>query len=153
MDQSSDTVFQAYTNTDVFDTEAAGSQHDIKLTLQINFIRHFASKLIVLITSFFCLLSSLFSVHSPSPPPACVSGFFKVAQGDHRCLQCPINSRTTNEGATNCVCRNGYYRSDSDPPQMPCTSMYTPAVNVMQIVRLKIPIHLCSLQITKHWAV
>lgn len=53
---------------------------------------------------------------------ACVSGFFKAAQGDHKCLQCPINSRTTSEGATNCVCRNGYYRTDSDPAQMPCTS-------------------------------
>uniref|UniRef100_A0A8C4GZK0 receptor protein-tyrosine kinase n=1 Tax=Dicentrarchus labrax TaxID=13489 RepID=A0A8C4GZK0_DICLA len=53
---------------------------------------------------------------------ACVSGFFKAAQGDHKCLQCPINSRTTSEGATNCVCRNGYYRTDSDPSQMPCTT-------------------------------
>lgn len=39
-------------------------------------------------------------------------------------MQCPINSRTTSEGAINCVCRNGYYRTDSDPLQMPCTSMY-----------------------------
>ncbi|KAM6977933.1 ephrin type-B receptor 2-like [Aplochiton taeniatus] len=30
--------------------------------------------------------------------------------------------RTTNEGATSCVCRNGYYRTDSDPAQMPCTN-------------------------------
>lgn len=55
---------------------------------------------------------------------ACPSGFFKPAQGDEKCLQCPINSRTTNDGATNCVCRNGYYRTDSDPLEMPCTSMY-----------------------------
>ncbi|KAM7412327.1 hypothetical protein PAMA_022009 [Pampus argenteus] len=48
-------------------------------------------------------------------------GFFKAAQGDHRCLQYPINSRTTSEGATNCVCHNSYYRSESDPPQMPFT--------------------------------
>lgn len=34
-----------------------------------------------------------------------------------------MNSRTTNEGATNCVCRSGYYRTDADPQQMPCTSM------------------------------
>lgn len=39
-------------------------------------------------------------------------------------MQCPINSRTTSEGAMNCVCRNGYYRTDSDPLQMPCTSTY-----------------------------
>lgn len=55
---------------------------------------------------------------------ACPSGFFKTAQGDEKCLQCPINSRTTNNGATNCVCRNGYYRTDSDPLEMPCTSAW-----------------------------
>lgn len=54
---------------------------------------------------------------------ACPFGSFKASQGDQQCLQCPINSRTTNEGATNCVCRSGYYRADSDPLQMPCTSM------------------------------
>ncbi|KAI2659132.1 Ephrin type-B receptor 2 [Labeo rohita] len=54
----------------------------------------------------------------------CPSGFFKTAQGDEKCLQCPINSRTTNNGATNCVCRNGYYRTDSDPLEMPCTSAF-----------------------------
>ncbi|XP_062312266.1 ephrin type-B receptor 2b [Osmerus eperlanus] len=54
---------------------------------------------------------------------ACPSGFFKPTQGDESCMQCPINSRTTNEGATTCVCRNGYYRTDSDPFQMPCTTV------------------------------
>ncbi|XP_048878093.1 ephrin type-B receptor 2b isoform X3 [Brienomyrus brachyistius] len=54
---------------------------------------------------------------------ACPSGFFKPSQGDEACLQCPINSRTTSEGATSCVCRNGYYRTDSDPIQMPCTTV------------------------------
>ncbi|XP_062315490.1 ephrin type-B receptor 2 isoform X2 [Osmerus eperlanus] len=65
---------------------------------------------------------------------ACVSGFFKPAQGDHKCLQCPINSRTTNEGATNCVCRNGYYRTDSDPPQMPCTTIPSAPQSVISMV-------------------
>ncbi|KAG7226729.1 hypothetical protein INR49_014077 [Caranx melampygus] len=54
---------------------------------------------------------------------ACPSGFFKPTQGDEACMQCPINSRTTSEGAINCVCRNGYYRTDSDPLQMPCTTV------------------------------
>ncbi|KAM7401721.1 hypothetical protein PAMP_017016 [Pampus punctatissimus] len=54
---------------------------------------------------------------------ACPSGFFKPTQGDEPCMQCPINSRTTSEGAINCVCRNGYYRTDSDPLQMPCTTV------------------------------
>ncbi|XP_073457533.1 ephrin type-B receptor 2 isoform X6 [Aquarana catesbeiana] len=52
----------------------------------------------------------------------CPSGMFKPNQGDESCLHCPINSRTTSEGATNCVCRSGYYRSDSDPLEMPCTT-------------------------------
>ncbi|OWK12598.1 hypothetical protein Celaphus_00014761, partial [Cervus elaphus hippelaphus] len=52
----------------------------------------------------------------------CPSGTFKANQGDEACTHCPINSRTTSEGATNCVCRNGYYRADLDPVDMPCTS-------------------------------
>uniref|UniRef100_A0A3B4ZMW6 receptor protein-tyrosine kinase n=1 Tax=Stegastes partitus TaxID=144197 RepID=A0A3B4ZMW6_9TELE len=65
---------------------------------------------------------------------ACISGSFKTSQGDHKCLQCPINSRTTSEGATNCVCRNSYYRTDSDPPQMPCTTVPSAPQNVISIV-------------------
>lgn len=68
------------------------------------------------------------------PLTACVTGFFKAAQGDHKCLQCPINSRTTSEGATNCVCRNGYYRTESDTPQMPCTTVPSAPQNVISIV-------------------
>lgn len=56
--------------------------------------------------------------------PGCPSGTFKASQGDEGCIHCPINSRTTSEGATNCVCRNGYYRADADPVDMPCTSMW-----------------------------
>lgn len=58
--------------------------------------------------------------------PGCPSGTFKASQGDEGCVHCPINSRTTSEGATNCVCRNGYYRADADPVDMPCTSMWAP---------------------------
>ncbi|XP_067286911.1 ephrin type-B receptor 2b isoform X1 [Pseudorasbora parva] len=65
---------------------------------------------------------------------ACPSGFFKTAQGDEKCLQCPINSRTTNDGATNCVCRNGYYRTDSDPLEMPCTTVPSAPQNVISSV-------------------
>uniref|UniRef100_A0A8B9H190 receptor protein-tyrosine kinase n=1 Tax=Astyanax mexicanus TaxID=7994 RepID=A0A8B9H190_ASTMX len=65
---------------------------------------------------------------------ACQSGFFKTAQGDESCLQCPINSRTTNDGATNCVCRNGYYRTDSDPIQMPCTTVPSAPQSVISSV-------------------
>uniref|UniRef100_W5KG01 receptor protein-tyrosine kinase n=1 Tax=Astyanax mexicanus TaxID=7994 RepID=W5KG01_ASTMX len=48
--------------------------------------------------------------------------------------QCPINSRTTNDGATNCVCRNGYYRTDSDPIQMPCTTVPSAPQSVISSV-------------------
>ncbi|XP_028848329.1 ephrin type-B receptor 2 isoform X2 [Denticeps clupeoides] len=65
---------------------------------------------------------------------ACPSGFFKAAQGEHLCQKCPINSRTINEGATSCICHNGYYRTDSDPPQMPCTTIPTSPQNVISIV-------------------
>ncbi|KAK3536278.1 hypothetical protein QTP86_001380 [Hemibagrus guttatus] len=66
--------------------------------------------------------------------PACQSGFFKPAQGDEACLPCPMNSRTTNNGATNCVCRNNYYRTDSDPIQMPCTTVPSAPQNVISNV-------------------
>ncbi|KAJ8387221.1 hypothetical protein AAFF_G00159400 [Aldrovandia affinis] len=65
---------------------------------------------------------------------ACPASFFKPTQGDEACIQCPINSRTTNEGATNCVCRNGYYRTDSDPLQMPCTTIPSAPQNVISSV-------------------
>ncbi|XP_062889577.1 ephrin type-B receptor 2 [Mobula hypostoma] len=62
------------------------------------------------------------SVENGTACQACPLGSFKPLQGDNLCLNCPINSRTTSEGATNCICRNGYYRSDSDPHNMPCTT-------------------------------
>ncbi|KAK2861707.1 hypothetical protein Q5P01_001240 [Channa striata] len=65
---------------------------------------------------------------------ACPSGFFKPTQGDEACMQCPINSRTTSEGAINCICRNGYYRTDSDPLQMPCTTVPSAPQNVISSV-------------------
>ncbi|KFO32554.1 Ephrin type-B receptor 2 [Fukomys damarensis] len=59
----------------------------------------------------------------PGALGGCPSGTFKANQGDEACTHCPINSRTTSEGATNCVCRNGYYRADLDPLDMPCTTI------------------------------
>ncbi|XP_075762747.1 ephrin type-B receptor 2 isoform X4 [Pelodiscus sinensis] len=63
------------------------------------------------------------SVENGTVCRGCPSGTFKASQGDEGCAHCPINSRTTSEGATNCVCRNGYYRADSDPLDMPCTTI------------------------------
>uniref|UniRef100_A0A7N8X112 receptor protein-tyrosine kinase n=1 Tax=Mastacembelus armatus TaxID=205130 RepID=A0A7N8X112_9TELE len=65
---------------------------------------------------------------------ACASGFFKPTQGDEPCMQCPINSRTTSESAINCICRNGYYRTDSDPFQMPCTTVPSAPRNIISSV-------------------
>ncbi|KPP64965.1 ephrin type-B receptor 2-like, partial [Scleropages formosus] len=64
----------------------------------------------------------------------CPSGFFKPAQGGDSCRPCPINSRTTSEGASNCMCRSGYYRTDSDPLQMPCTTIPSAPRNVISSV-------------------
>ncbi|KAM9176184.1 ephrin type-B receptor 2 isoform 3-T3 [Mergus octosetaceus] len=63
------------------------------------------------------------SVENGTVCRGCPSGTFKASQGDEGCIHCPINSRTTSEGATNCVCRNGYYRADADPVDMPCTTI------------------------------
>ncbi|XP_036602528.1 ephrin type-B receptor 2 isoform X3 [Trichosurus vulpecula] len=63
------------------------------------------------------------SVENGTACRGCPSGTFKANQGDEGCTHCPINSRTTSEGATNCVCRNGYYRADLDPLEMPCTTI------------------------------
>ncbi|XP_072334699.1 ephrin type-B receptor 2 isoform X1 [Scyliorhinus torazame] len=64
----------------------------------------------------------------------CPSGSFKPNQGEDSCLSCPFNSRTTSEGATNCVCRNRYFRTDTDPLDMPCTTTPSAPVAVISSV-------------------
>ncbi|KAF7669817.1 hypothetical protein LDENG_00138040 [Lucifuga dentata] len=54
---------------------------------------------------------------------ACSPGTFKSKQGDGFCLPCPANSRATSGAASVCACRNGYYRSDTDSPDSPCTTV------------------------------
>ncbi|XP_030629334.1 ephrin type-B receptor 1-B [Chanos chanos] len=65
---------------------------------------------------------------------ACPPGTFKSSLGTGLCLQCPPNSRSTSEASTVCVCRNGYYRSDTDLADMPCTSVPSGPRNVISIV-------------------
>ena len=55
-------------------------------------------------------------------PSACSPGTFKSKQGDSFCLPCPANSRASSGAASVCSCRNGFYRSDTDSPDSPCTS-------------------------------
>uniref|UniRef100_A0A3Q1BVL7 Ephrin type-B receptor 3 n=1 Tax=Amphiprion ocellaris TaxID=80972 RepID=A0A3Q1BVL7_AMPOC len=54
---------------------------------------------------------------------ACSPGTFKSKQGDGFCLPCPANSRASSGAASVCSCRNGYYRSDTDIPDSPCTTV------------------------------
>ncbi|XP_069009531.1 ephrin type-B receptor 3-like isoform X10 [Embiotoca jacksoni] len=54
---------------------------------------------------------------------ACSPGTFKSKQGDSFCLPCPANSRASSGAASVCSCRNGYYRSDTDSPDSPCTTV------------------------------
>ncbi|XP_022049306.1 ephrin type-B receptor 3 isoform X12 [Acanthochromis polyacanthus] len=54
---------------------------------------------------------------------ACSPGTFKSKQGDGFCLPCPANSRASAGAASVCSCRNGYYRSDTDVPDSPCTTV------------------------------
>ncbi|XP_043531329.1 ephrin type-B receptor 2-like [Chiloscyllium plagiosum] len=74
------------------------------------------------------------SVENGTVCQGCPSGSFKPNQGEEPCLSCPINSRTTSEGATNCVCRNKYYRADTDPLDMPCTTTPSAPLGVISSV-------------------
>lgn len=52
---------------------------------------------------------------------ACPSGTFKWQMGSDFCQPCPENSQTMAAGSFNCQCLDGYFRSPSDSPAMPCT--------------------------------
>ncbi|XP_061832009.1 ephrin type-B receptor 3-like isoform X6 [Nerophis lumbriciformis] len=65
---------------------------------------------------------------------ACSPGTFKYKQGDGFCLPCPANSRASSAAASVCSCRNGYYRSDTDTPDSPCTTVPSAPRNVISSV-------------------
>ncbi|KAM6064469.1 ephrin type-B receptor 1 isoform 4-T4 [Theristicus caerulescens] len=65
---------------------------------------------------------------------ACPAGTFKASQGAGVCVPCPSNSRSTAEASPVCMCRNGYYRADFDPPAAACTSVPSGPRNVISIV-------------------
>ncbi|XP_037829968.1 ephrin type-B receptor 3 isoform X2 [Kryptolebias marmoratus] len=54
---------------------------------------------------------------------ACSPGTFKSKQGEGPCYPCPPNSRAPSGAASVCSCRNGYYRSDTDLADSPCTTV------------------------------
>ncbi|XP_054646977.1 ephrin type-B receptor 3-like isoform X1 [Dunckerocampus dactyliophorus] len=65
---------------------------------------------------------------------ACSPGTFKYKQGEGFCLPCPANSRASSGAASVCSCRNGYYRSDTDTPDSPCTTVPSAPRNVISSV-------------------
>ncbi|XP_078419992.1 ephrin type-B receptor 3-like isoform X5 [Cetorhinus maximus] len=65
---------------------------------------------------------------------ACGLGKFKSKQGQEPCSLCPSNSRINSEAATICPCKSGFYRADSDQPEMGCTSVPSAARNVISNV-------------------
>ncbi|XP_050933025.1 ephrin type-B receptor 3 isoform X2 [Lates calcarifer] len=65
---------------------------------------------------------------------ACSPGTFKSKQGDSFCVPCPANSRASSGAASVCSCRNGYYRSDTDSPDSPCTTVPSQPRNVISSV-------------------
>ncbi|PWA14571.1 hypothetical protein CCH79_00014987 [Gambusia affinis] len=69
------------------------------------------------------LTEVMISIEEVVLQPACGPGSFKSKQGDGPCFPCPANSRATSGAASICSCRNGYYRSDTDTPDSPCTTV------------------------------
>lgn len=52
----------------------------------------------------------------------CRPGFFKASPHSQSCSKCPPHSYTHEEASTSCVCEKDYFRRESDPPTMACTS-------------------------------
>ncbi|XP_010791025.1 ephrin type-B receptor 3-like isoform X11 [Notothenia coriiceps] len=65
---------------------------------------------------------------------ACSPGTFKSKQGDGFCSPCPVNSRASSGASSVCSCRTGFYRSDSDAPESPCTTIPSAPRSVISIV-------------------
>ncbi|XP_062333877.1 LOW QUALITY PROTEIN: ephrin type-A receptor 5 [Osmerus eperlanus] len=51
----------------------------------------------------------------------CIAGFFRSVLQSPACSKCPPHSYTREQGSSTCVCEDGFYRRDSDPPIMACT--------------------------------
>lgn len=68
---------------------------------------------------------------TPLPFPICAStlifssvcraGFYRSLLESLACSKCPPHSVARQTGATACSCEDGYYKIDSDPPNMACT--------------------------------
>ncbi|TNN86353.1 Ephrin type-A receptor 5 [Liparis tanakae] len=51
----------------------------------------------------------------------CKVGFYRSLLDSLACSKCPPHSAARQTGATACTCEDGYYKIDSDPPNMACT--------------------------------
>ncbi|XP_025071704.1 ephrin type-A receptor 5 isoform X13 [Alligator sinensis] len=52
----------------------------------------------------------------------CRPGFFKASPHSPSCSKCPPHSYTLEEASTSCLCEEHYFRRESDPPTMACTT-------------------------------
>ncbi|XP_055583480.1 ephrin type-A receptor 5 isoform X8 [Falco biarmicus] len=52
----------------------------------------------------------------------CRPGFFKASPHSPSCSKCPPHSYTLDEASTSCLCEEHYFRKESDPPSMACTT-------------------------------
>ncbi|XP_048702843.1 ephrin type-A receptor 5 isoform X10 [Caretta caretta] len=52
----------------------------------------------------------------------CRPGFFKASPQSPSCSKCPPHSYTHEEASTSCLCEEHYFRRESDPPTMACTT-------------------------------
>ncbi|XP_013917497.1 PREDICTED: ephrin type-A receptor 5 isoform X3 [Thamnophis sirtalis] len=60
---------------------------------------------------------------------ACQLGFFKNSSQSQGCTKCPPHSFTREEASTSCICEENYFRKESDPLTMACTTP-SPITNV-----------------------
>uniref|UniRef100_A0A8C5QN57 receptor protein-tyrosine kinase n=1 Tax=Leptobrachium leishanense TaxID=445787 RepID=A0A8C5QN57_9ANUR len=52
---------------------------------------------------------------------ACQPGFFKAEALNGQCLLCPANTESSINGATSCLCQDGYFRASKDSVASSCT--------------------------------
>lgn len=69
------------------------------------------------------LFVRLLSSSHPTPHRllVCKVGFYRSLLESLACSKCPPHSVARQTGATACSCEDGYYKIDSDPPNMACT--------------------------------
>lgn len=74
----------------------------------------------------------------------CRPGFFKASPHSPSCSKCPPHSYTLDEASTSCLCEEHYFRRESDPPTMACTSKHV-------LIGLFLILLSCSCTVTRHY--